>query len=329
MKKTMLTLEETGALIRTGRFLALAADESILRQLPTGNWIGGTIPYFIGDQGGFESRDLVHVTELADANTAAKIMDYTTSNISHIATDAPENGFSVLIIPAFSSIHREYAAHAQDYEDLFMKPIVGWISGFHLNDLGKISPKVINGLTGSVSDSQASVIHVPLQSNQMAMVRILNLFRQGDGDILTFPKDGFTVTDCLVNGRPANFARYAQDHALDQSRPLVADYHGAQINISFQSVDAEKGQVAFYAPVFAGVEYRQADPVGDYVEDFKALVSGTHVNVRFSCNCILNYLHGKLEGRNTGDFTGPMTFGEIGYQVLNQTLVYLEIIDND
>ncbi|MBI1754166.1 MAG: hypothetical protein HY014_10810 [Acidobacteria bacterium] len=327
MKKTMLTLEETAALIKTGSFLALAADESILRQLPAGNWIGGTIPYFIGDQGGLESRDLVHVTPLAEAGTAAKIVDYTTSTISRIAVEAPDNGFSVVILPAFSAIHGEYAAHAQDYEDLFLKPIVGWISGTHLADLGKATPKVMNGLTGCLSSDQASVIHVPLPSSQVARVQILNLFRQGDGDVITFPKDGFTASDCMVNGRPANVAAYAQARALDPSRPLVADYHGAQINISFQSVDAEKGQVTFYAPVFAGVEYRQAGPVGDYVEGFKALVSGVHVNARFTCNCILNYLHGKLEGRKTGDFTGPMTFGEIGYQVLNQTLVYLEILD--
>lgn len=328
MKKTMLTPEETAALIRTGRFLALAADESILQQLPAGNWIGGTIPYFIGDQGGFESRDLVHVTDLAEAGVAAKVLDYTTSTISRIAIDAPDNGFSVLIVPAFSAIHGEYAAHAQDYEDLFLKPIVGWISGVHLGDLGKAAPKVINGLTGRLSGDQAAAIHVPLPPNEVARVQILNLFRQGNGDVITFPKDGFTVSDCLVNGIPTHFARYVKDRALDLSRPLVADYHGAQINISFQSVDDEKGQVAFYAPVFAGVEYRQAGPVGDYVEGFKALVSGASVQARFTCNCILNYLHGKLEGRKTGSFTGPMTFGEIGYQVLNQTLVYLEILDS-
>ena len=33
----------------------------------------------------------------------------------------------------------------------------------------------------------------------------------------------------------------------------------------------------------------------------------------------------KLEGKKTGAFTGPITFGEIAYQLLNQTLVYLEV----
>jgi len=326
MKKVMLSPDEAAALIKTGRFLALAADEAILRRLPVGNWIGGTIPYFIGEQGGLQSRELVYITDLAEASCAATIVDYTSASMPNIAKDAPENGYTVLIIPALSALHSEYAANAHDYDGLFMKPIVGWISGVHLDDLGKVSPKVINGKTGAISDSKAVAIHVPLPENQLAVVRILNLFHQGDGDVLTFPKVGFTASDCLVNGKPANFAQYAKEHSLDLARPLVADYNGAQINVSFQSVDAEKQQVDFYAPVFTGVEYKQAAPVGDYVEEFGTLVCGIHVHAHFACNCILNFLYGKLDGRKTGELTGPVTFGEIGYQLLNQTLVYLEII---
>jgi len=50
-------------------------------------------------------------------------------------------------------------------------------------------------------------------------------------------------------------------------------------------------------------------------------------NVVFSCNCILNYLYSELEGRKTDPFVGPITFGEIAYQLLNQTLVYMEVHD--
>jgi light-regulated signal transduction histidine kinase (bacteriophytochrome) len=41
----------------------------------------------------------------------------------------------------------------------------------------------------------------------------------------------------------------------------------------------------------------------------------------------LNYVHAGLEGRRTPGFLGPATFGEIAYQLLNQTLVYLRIAD--
>jgi hypothetical protein len=35
----------------------------------------------------------------------------------------------------------------------------------------------------------------------------------------------------------------------------------------------------------------------------------------------------KLEGKKTGDFKGPFTFGEIAYILVNQTLVNLVIED--
>jgi hypothetical protein len=48
-------------------------------------------------------------------------------------------------------------------------------------------------------------------------------------------------------------------------------------------------------------------------------------NIVFSCNCILNYLYSELEGKQTGGIIGPITFGEVAYQLLNQTLAYLTI----
>ncbi|BDU72808.1 DUF6976 family protein [Mesoterricola silvestris] len=327
MKKSLLTPEETAALIRTGRFLALAADEAVLRALPRGNWVGGTTPYFVGDEGGLMSRERVHVAELAEAGTAATLVDYDLAGLTGIAGDGPDNGFTFVIIPALSALHQAYASGADEYPGMFMTPLVGWIAGVHLDDLGKVSPKVINGLTGKISDAMAVAMHVPLPPRQLAMVRILNLFHPGDGDVLTFPEGGFTVTDCFVNGKPARFAEYVEANRLDLARPLVADYNGARINTSFQAV--EGGKVRFYAPVFTGVEYRHAAPVGDYVHELEALAADLHVAPRFSCNCILNYLYGKLEGRRTGDLTGPVTFGEIGYQLLNQTLVYLEVVNKN
>lgn len=328
MKKVMLAVAEVAELIKSGRFLALAADEETLKRLPRGNWIAGTIPYFVGETGGLQTRELIHVTNLAAADSGARIVNYTLESIPGIANDAPNNGYTVLVLPALSGIHTAYAKNARNYDGLFMKPIIGWISGVHLDDLGKIAPKVFNGQTGVSSDSEGVAIHVAVADKLLPVIRILNLFRQGDGDVLTFPEDGFSATSCLVNGQTANFAEYVTRNKLDLSRPLVADYEGAQINTSFQGVDIEHGVVNFYAPVFAGMEYKQAAPVGDYVSEFEALTSSIDVQAHFACNCILNFLYGKLEGRQTGELTGPMTFGEIGYQLLNQTQVYLELLDN-
>jgi hypothetical protein len=42
----------------------------------------------------------------------------------------------------------------------------------------------------------------------------------------------------------------------------------------------------------------------------------------------LNYAYADLEGKKTGSFVGPITFGEVAYMLLNQTLVYLSIDKN-
>jgi hypothetical protein len=43
------------------------------------------------------------------------------------------------------------------------------------------------------------------------------------------------------------------------------------------------------------------------------------------CNCILNFMFGELEGKAIGGVQGPVTFGEIAYQLLNQTMVVIRI----
>jgi len=158
----------------------------------------------------------------------------------------------------------------------------------------------------------------------MAKLGIINLFKQGKGDVITFPDGGFEIRRCYVNGAESNLAEYLVSKKIDTRLPLVADYSGAMINVSFQEVDAEKGVVKLYAPVFTGVKYRIAEPVADYIGSFgKALPKG--IQPVFSCNCILNFLYSELEGKATPGMTGPVTFGEIAYQLLNQTLVYLTI----
>jgi hypothetical protein len=76
------------------------------------------------------------------------------------------------------------------------------------------------------------------------------------------------------------------------------------------------------------VRYKHAKEVADYASAFTEQLQKIGLaekSVVFSCNCILNYLYSGLEGKNTAPFVGPITFGEIAYQLLNQTLVYLQV----
>ncbi|WP_424196233.1 DUF6976 family protein [Ampullimonas aquatilis] len=321
----LYSLEEAVGILADGRPCTVAADIALLKKLPKGNWIGGSIPYFIGQDGGTDTKEKIFIHELPDTARRPNIRLYDKAALPTICQDAPENGFSILILPAFSEAHQEFAKNAPSYEDMYMKPLIGWISGMHLNDLGNQPAFVINGQTGEVSNDQAIVLHLTLPNDSVANIGIINLFNQGEGDSIQFLENGFKVRNCLINGKLTNLAQYLTSQETDTKLPLVADYSGALINVSFQSVNTEKGFVEFYAPVFTETEYKIAAKVDNYVQTFQKNIPEDTASTVFSCNCILNYLYSELAGKKTGNLTGPITFGEIAYQLLNQTLVYLTI----
>jgi len=320
-------IEVKSKIVRRERLL-LAGDESLLRLLPAGNWIGGSIPYFMTEDGGLTTRQKIYVTELPATVSDVSIKVYDAAALSSVYTDAAQNGFSVIIMPGSSKTHLEFALQAPQYKDFGHSPLIGWIAGVHLDDLGKITPKVFYGPTQTVLEDAAVVMHAELSPKNIAEINYVNIFEQGEGDTITFPQDGFSSSDAYVNGVKTNFADYMTQQKLDMRLPLVADYFGARVNVSFQSVDPTKREVRFYAPVFAGVSYKHAKPVHDYVQQFTAMLpSHLSKHPAFSCNCVLNYLYSELEGKRTGKITGPTTFGEVVYQLLNQTMAYLTVTE--
>lgn len=314
-------------MIGNGMTLAIAADESILRSLPSGHWIGGSIPYFMGPQGGVTARDQVFVTPIPHfEGLAPRITHYDVATLSQVCVEAPDNGFSLIILPAFSDVHFDYAQDAAMYDDMFMKPVVGWVAGIHLQDLGKASPQVRDGRQAALLDNTAVVIHVPLPAHISANVNIVNLFQQGTGDALAFESSGFEASRCLVNGRPVSLAQYLKGIGHDSQLPLVANYNGAQVNVSIKAIDLAEDRVEFYGPVFPGMVYKTAQPFeGQYEAAFLQATAQLSSQASFSCNCILNYLYCGLDGKRTGQVTGPMTFGEVAYVLMNQTMVHLAL----
>ncbi|MBI5534140.1 MAG: hypothetical protein HY898_15565 [Deltaproteobacteria bacterium] len=329
MPSVLRSVEHVRGLIQSGKALLLAGDEALLAQLPKGKWIGGTIPYFISDEGGVCTRDSIFVTELPDSVVEVTVERYDEKTITKVYKDGAEASFSLIIIPASSPTHLTFALSAPTYPAFGVKPLVGWIAGVHLSDLGKAQPKVFDGRTVEALTNAAVVLRAKLAPGKLADVGIVNIFEPSEGETIAFEADGFSARQALINGEKRPLVDWLKGKAIDTRYPLVASYMGTQVNVSFQGVDAESGEVTFYAPVFAGVEYHAARPVSDYVKEFVQRVpdAGTE-GIAFSCNCILNYLYSELEGKNTGAFTGPITFGEVAYQLLNQTLAYLVIIDS-
>lgn len=325
MKNEVLSVAEAAARIESGAAMVIAGAEELLAALPRGRWIGGTSVYFITEAGGVVDRQRLFCTSFPEAR-AAEPRHLPTEALVRIAGGYRPNGFSMIMIPAFSDAHTEFAMKGQAYPGLFDQPLLGWVTGVHLEEIGKRAPKVFDGATGAGHEDGAVLLHVELAEEARVDLDILNIFTQSEAPETTFvfDADGFAAKTATVQGRRVELAHYIAEKGLDVRLPLVANYAGALVNVSIQAIDGASGEVKFYAPVRAGVEYRMARPLGNYVTAF-AEGAGSGGAGQYSCNCILNYLYGNLEGCRTGEFLGPVTFGEIAYILLNQTLVRMDI----
>lgn len=318
----LMRFEEAERLISEGNPLHIAGAETLLKKLPRGNWIGGSTEYFMTRDGGKVTATEVFVEKLPYPD--CRIAAYDAASIGNVTLDAFGNGFSIVIIPFDSPVHKEYAENAAGFPEMFIKNIVGWISGVNLNAPGQ-TPVAVDGATGEIHHDKAVAIHMNAPAGHMVNIGIINIFSADTSSpVLEFPETGFSAEKCLVDGKETAFADYLSANRIDTKLPLVGSYSGVGVNTSFKSV--ENGRVNFYAPVFPGIQYQIANPVADYekkfaerLEEFKGFESV------FSCNCILNFLYGELEGKELDAFFGPITFGEIAYQLVNQTLVYVTV----
>ena len=321
--RMLITFEETAALINEGKRLHISGDHTLLDKLPKGEWIGGTTPYFISEEGGIFTKDRLFVNEI-DFALNIKTAVYGKYNIFQIVEECYDNGLNLVIMPYSSEVAKRYAREAPEVEELLMHPTVGWISGMDLDEGG--AAKVYNGVTGESYTDRAVVMYIELPAGKTAMINMINIFSDDKTDpVIRFHDNTLSVKACTVNGQEENFADYIKRKGIDTRMPLVADYNGAYINTSIKAM--EDGTVSLYAPVFKNIEYRFARYLDDYASEFRHKISEAGAKAPFfSCNCILNYLYGDLNGQKLPPYTGPVSFGEVAYQLLNQTLVYCEIL---
>ena len=324
--RSLFGVEAVARMIESGATLLLAAEEALLDQLPRGNWIAGTIPYFMSaEQGGVEDHERIFVTRLPNQARVHRQELMNGEALPSFAQSGPDNGFTLLYLPSQSDVHGMFALHGQTWPGLFDRPVVGWVAGTALDRVGLDTAKVYDGASGTKSDTHAAVMHIALPDHAWAAVDTVNLFEQGDGDAIHFDTLGFTAGEARINGQKRRLIDYIEEHGIDTRLPLVADYNGAKINVATARIIEEEGKLEFFAPVFPGITYRFAKPIGDYPALFEEKVAKMDRPPSFSCNCILNYNYADLEGRHTAGITGPMSFGEIAYVLLTQAVVYLTI----
>ncbi len=87
---------------------------------------------------------------------------YDEASIADVYTDAPDNGFSLMIVPASSKTHHSFAINAPRYKEFAISPLAGWVSGVLLDDPAKPVPKVFDGRSGQAMADAAVVFHASL-----------------------------------------------------------------------------------------------------------------------------------------------------------------------
>jgi hypothetical protein len=318
----LLSFDETVKKISGGKLLHISGTEELLKKLPKGNWIGGSTEYFMAKEGGKVTGELFFVTEFPYDTFIIEAYDET--SIANVTVDAFDSGFSIVILPFDSAVHKVYADKSPEFEGMFVKNIAGWVSGMNLGTAGQ-TPVSVNGKTGETFSDKAVAVHICVPGDKLVSIGIVNIFSQDESSpVIEFLEAGFSAKTCRVNGEEVSFADYLEKNEIDTKLPLVGDYSGAGVNVSFKTI--ENGVVNFYAPVFPGIKYKMANAISDYVKEFNDCLKNIRdVQAVFSCNCILNFLYGELEGRDIDAFWGPITFGEVAYQLVNQTLVYVTV----
>lgn len=325
----LLDIRTTSELIIGGRVLVISGEEELLQKLPKGNWIGGTIPYFyLKNECGRMDKSKVFVTDFTESISDFKILTINEESLSSISSAGFDNGFSFLILPALQSIHYSFAFNASKYSDIHKNPLIGLIAGVDLEEFGngRLS-KTFNGDIMESSIYDGVVLHCSLLPSKIARLEIVNIFEQSEEFCVEVFDDTFKVKDCLINGELVNLYQFIKDNEIDISHPLIYDYAGAPVNVSFQLLSANTKEVVFYAPLFKNRKYYFSKKLYNYQEAFQAKISNVlerETSIIYNCNCILNYLYGELDKHDIG-FSGATTFGEIAYYLLNQTFTYLAI----
>jgi hypothetical protein len=305
-------------MIREGKHLLLAGDIGVLSGLPEGNWIGGTTTFFIQRPSQrINSTDKIFVCELPEYVVKTVIREYDAASIRHIYTDAPENGFTVLIMPFNSPPSREFAFNAGSFSDFAARPVCGWVAGGY-SKATILTDKcyAASGAGNRPFTDKAVAMHITFPENKYAELCIFNPYKQGTGDEITFDYSSMIAKDAFINGKKRNLAAYLRETGFVPNVPFVANYAGAMLNVECFAI--ENDEVFMAAPFFPGITYKISEIDGNIADP-----ELTGSEIIFSVTCIVNYMNPDFCERYLTKMNGPVVYGEIAYQLLNQTTVYV------
>jgi len=331
MENKLYSKQEVIDFINQGRVLLLSGSEKALSDLPAGKWISGTTPYFM-DTVGKINEDMIFVDDFTLIAKNAKVATYDKNSIKDIAVHGFQNGFIVVTMPIETDVYYEFSNYSLEYESIFNNPVVGYVSCMKLEDYGKVKSKTGSGINGKLSEELASVLYVELPDHLAARAEIINLDTIDESTPeIVFPKNGFVQSDCTIDGKSGNISEYFENVVkpkLGGYTQLITSQNGALINRDPKVVNVKTGETSFYSPIYAGDVYHLVKNGLNYRQLFNEKLKAKHADIAACISCVSYFFGGNFMGSNIVK-NGVYAFGEIAYQILNKTIVTLEIDNVD
>ncbi len=330
MENKLYTKAEVVDFINSGRIMLLSGSEKALSGLPAGKWIGGTTPYFMDGVGKLD-EDKIFVDDFTLIAQDSKLEVFDSSNIQDIAKKGFKNGFIVMTMPIDSDVYFQFSDHSLEYDNIYDNPLVGFVSCCKFEDFGNVQTYSVSGIDGKLVSDKAVALYVALPDYLTARCEIMNFDTIDENTSkVVFPKTSFVQSDCLIDGKPGNISDYFENVVkakLGKYTQMITSQNGALINRDPRVVNTKTGETSFFSPVYAGDEYYLVKNGSDYFKMFNDNLKSKTADVVTCLSCISYYFGGNFEGRSICK-NGVYAFGEIAYQLLNKTIVTLEIDHN-
>ena len=300
-QRTYFSVREVTEMIRNNRVLILTALDDVLAQLPKGSWIGGIANRPEAQYNEDGELQEIRVYELTKWVRSVHINSYQSFNFELIEKDAFTNGFSIICIPAFSSIHLSYSIYSATTPTL-RETMVGWLAGCECETQAMRESVVVDGASGDFYPERAVVMHCALPDDCKAWYDIINPYTPNlQKPHFKFHNASFIVSDCSVlstdeeseviqEGHPDNtvdtrvsFKQYATSHNidLDAETTLITKLHGEYITSSVL-VSAIGRNLILSNPVIPGLAYY----IGQRSQQEEGLFSANAQSVIFSVDCL-------------------------------------------
>lgn len=322
----LCTLSEVQELITAGRTLVLAGPYYLLEQLPRGNWVAGMTCRYVSQGHCCETLDKIFLFDLSETINQFWITSYHAFSLEALYRDPFPHGFSILVMPAFSRVHRYFTLHSGMQIRGERVPYCGWVSGIsrHVGEFRE--PVVIDGYTHRAYTDRVVVMHCALPYSLQPQVHLVTPHTAGPGDRIEFDTMAFVVEEVIVNGERRLAPEYfSEAYAGGGMRPLVTTLRGLPVSVSPLPPIGERS-VTFATAVIPGLEYRIAQRLE---EDPKTLCKSLSQEIpnepllAFYCN--ENYESLSLAGTPYSRADGIFTHGEVASVMFNSTSVYLSI----